>query len=329
MHLKENRNMLQTPDYTILDHLMAMCAVVDFDLRYLYVNKAAAKHEQMRQEEMIGRSVMELHSSSETDSLLPHLKECLSERKPVEFEDPLSKSKIKIEPVAEGAFIHWIRLSASKTRVKINGNPLPTHINPNGYSQHLLASKVLEIDGWLDSLDLRTRETSEHISRVANATVIMAELAGVPENDMIYIRYGALLHDIGKIGIPDGILQKPDALTPEEWDVIRRHPIYAHDLFYPVEHLRNYLPIPYSHHERWDGTGYPQGLAGEQIPLAARLFAVIDVWDMLSHDRVYAKAWSQEKVTAYIKQQSGIQFDPHVADLFFHARKDLASLSMQ
>ncbi len=317
--------MFQAPDYTILDHLAAMCAVVDSDLRYVYVNKAAAKHQQMTRDEMLGHTIAELHPNSETELLLPHVRECLRTRQEVEFEEPLSKCKIKIEPVPEGAFIHWIRLPAHKTKIKANRRLSHLMID-NVYAPHPTESN-LEIDGWLDSLDLRTRETSEHISRVANATVALATIAGVSENEILYIKYGALLHDIGKIGIPDQVLLKPDTLTAEEWDIVRKHPLYAHDLFYPVEYLRSYLPIPYSHHEKWDGTGYPQGLKGEEIPLAARIFAVIDVWDSLSCDRVYAKAWSQEKITEYMQQQSGSHFDPQIVNLFFCAKKDLVRVS--
>jgi HD-GYP domain-containing protein (c-di-GMP phosphodiesterase class II) len=318
--MKEEK-MFQTPDYTILDHLTAMCAVVDYNFHYLYVNKAAAKHEKMSREEMLGRTILELHPNSEAELILSHLKECFSTRKAVEFEDPLSKWKIKIEPVSEGAFIHWIRLPASKTKVKIKNNKqlVPPMIN-GGHSQSLVESKVLEIDGWLDSLDLRTREPNAHITNVAETTVALAKMAGIPESELVYIRYGALLHDIGKIGIPDTILLKSDSLTAPEWDIVRKHPLYAYDLFYPVEFLKSCLSIPYSHHEKWDGTGYPQGLKGEQIPLPARLFAVVDVWDTLSFDRVYRKAWSREKIAEYIQGQSGSQFDPQAVDLFFRAK---------
>jgi len=313
--------MFQTPDYTILDHLTAMCAVVDSNFRYLYVNKAAAKHEQMSREEMLGHTIPELHPNSETDLILSYLKECFSTRKGVEFEDPQSRWKIKIEPVSEGAFIHWIRLPASKTKVKLKRNKqlMPPRID-GGYLQRSVEHRVLEMDGWLDALDVRTKETNEHITNVADMTVALAKMAGIPESEFVYIRYGALLHDIGKIGIPHTILLKSDTLTTQEWDVIRKHPLYAYDLFYPVEFLRSYLSIPYSHHEKWDGTGYPQGLKGEQIPLPARLFAVVDVWDTLSFDRVYRKAWSREKIIDYIQGQSGSHFDPQVVHLFFRAK---------
>lgn len=185
------------------------------------------------------------------------------------------------------------------------------------------------IEGWLDSLDTRTKETNEHILRVTHATVVLSRMLGIPDSEIECIGQGALLHDVGKIGIPDAILLKPDKLTEEEWDMIHKHPIYAHDLLSPVEYFRNCLDIPYSHHERWDGTGYPLGLKGEQIPLAARLFAVVDVWDSLSFDRVYRRAWPREKVMHHIQGQAGHHFDPTVVDLFFRAQKELDRLGGQ
>jgi response regulator RpfG family c-di-GMP phosphodiesterase len=187
-------------------------------------------------------------------------------------------------------------------------------------------SRDMQIEGWLDFLDVRTRETTDHIFRVAERTAALARMAGLEESEIVQIRYGALLHDIGKIGIPDAILLKEGRLTAEELDIVRRHPGYAHDLLYPVEHLRDCLSIPYSHHEKWDGTGYPQGLKGDEIPLAARLFAIVEVWDVLSCDRGYGKAWPQEKIAQHIQEQSGRHFDPQVVDLFFHAQKQPASL---
>ena len=133
----------------------------------------------------------------------------------------------------------------------------------------------------------------------------------------MHIRRGALLHDVGKIGIPDSILHKPDKLTEEEWTIMRRHPQLAYDMLYPIEYLRRALEIPLNHHEKWDGTGYPRGLRGEEIPIVARLFAVVDVWDALTSDRPYRPAWSQEEALTYIRDQSGRHFDPQVVDLFF------------
>lgn len=331
--------MFQRPDYTILDHLTEICEVVDFNLCYLYVNDAAVEREHISKDKLIGHTVLELHPNIESTRLFLHLKECLEKRKSVEFEDKssnpnsaIARWKIKIDPVAEGAFIHSTALSAYKTKIKIRKSTLRA-ITTNKYLQRSIdrlpaynsvskdPSEDLQIEGWLDALDSRTRETAEHIFRVTDATVVLAKMAGVPESEIVQIRHGALLHDIGKIGIPNTILLKSDKLTAEEWEIVRKHPIYAYDLFYPIEYLRNCLSIPYSHHEKWDGTGYPRGLKGEQIPLPARLFAIVDVWDTLSFDRVYGKAWPREKIIEYIQQQSGSHFDPEVVDLFFHAKK--------
>ncbi|MDQ7840924.1 MAG: PAS domain S-box protein [bacterium] len=167
------------------------------------------------------------------------------------------------------------------------------------------------------SLDLRDKETEGHTQRVAEMTVRLAAALGVPEADLVNVRRGALLHDVGKIGVPDAVLHKPGPLTEEEWVLMRRHPAQAREMLLPVPFLRPALDIPYSHHEKWDGTGYPQGLRGEHIPLAARIFAVVDVWDALRSDRPYRKAWDDEKAHAYIREQAGKHFDPRVVEAFF------------
>ena len=135
---------------------------------------------------------------------------------------------------------------------------------------------------------------------------------GIKDEDLVSIRRGALLHDIGKMGIPDSILLKPDALTDDEWAIMRKHPMLAFELLSAIRYLRSAIDIPYCHHEKWDGTGYPRGLKGEQIPLPARIFAVVDVWDALTSDRPYRKAWPKEKTIEYIKSQAGKHFDPQV-----------------
>ena len=172
------------------------------------------------------------------------------------------------------------------------------------------------IEGWSQALELRDQETQGHSARVLDLTLQLSTYMQLPENDTQDIRRGVLLHDIGKMGIPDAILHKPGPLTDDEWEVMRKHPQYAFDMLAPIVYLRNSLDIPYSHHEKWDGTGYPRHLKGETIPLAARLFSIVDVYDALTSDRPYRKAWSKEKTMEYISGESGKHFDPRVVDSF-------------
>ncbi|HEU5299957.1 MAG TPA: PAS domain S-box protein [bacterium] len=170
------------------------------------------------------------------------------------------------------------------------------------------------LEGWSRALDLRDKETEGHTQRVTELTLRLAREMGVRQEEMIQIRRGGLLHDIGKMGIPDSILLKPGPLDEREWEIMRQHPVFAFQLLNPIPHLRHALDIPLYHHEKWDGTGYPQGLKGEQIPLAARIFAVADVWDALRSDRPYRKAWPEEQARAYIASQAGKHFDPRVVE---------------
>jgi HD-GYP domain-containing protein (c-di-GMP phosphodiesterase class II) len=169
------------------------------------------------------------------------------------------------------------------------------------------------IEGWSHALDLRDKETEGHTQRVTELTVQLGRHFGLSEEDLVQVRRGALLHDIGKMGVPDGILLKPGPLTDEEWVTMRRHPTFAYEMLSPIHYLRAAIDIPYCHHEKWDGNGYPRGLRGEQIPLAARIFAVVDVWDALTSDRVYRAAWPKEKVLEHIRSLAGTHFDPQVA----------------
>jgi len=172
------------------------------------------------------------------------------------------------------------------------------------------------LEGWAKALELRDKETEGHSRRVTETTLGVARAMNVDEEDLIHIRHGALLHDIGKMAIPDEILRKPGTLTEPERQVVMQHPQAAYELLVRIPHLKKALDIPYCHHEKWDGTGYPHGLKGDEIPLAARIFAVVDVWDALSYDRPYRKAWSKEKVSEYISAASGKHFDPKVVTMF-------------
>jgi PAS domain S-box-containing protein len=172
------------------------------------------------------------------------------------------------------------------------------------------------IEGWVLALDLRDRETEGHTQRVTEMTIRLARELGCTDEELLHIRRGALLHDMGKMGIPDEILQKPGPLTDEEWVIMRRHPLYAYQMLSPISYLNQALIIPYYHHERWDGTGYPHGLKGEEIPLFARLFAVVDVWDALSSDRPYRKRIPPKEVAEYLEKEAGKLFDPSIVEKF-------------
>jgi hypothetical protein len=172
------------------------------------------------------------------------------------------------------------------------------------------------LEGWSHALDLRDNETEGHTHRVTELTVRLARALNVSEDDLTFIRWGSLLHDIGKLGVSDSILQKPDNLTEEETQTMQQHPRFAYGLMYPITYLRDALDIPCNHHEKWDGTGYPQGIAGEQIPLSARIFAIVDVYDALLYDRPHRKGWEKEKVMEHIREQSGKHFDPQIVEVF-------------
>lgn len=176
------------------------------------------------------------------------------------------------------------------------------------------------LKGWVDALDLRDKETKGHTDRVTALTERLARAMGLTDEQMVHIRRGARLHDIGKMAIPDDILLKKGQLTDEEREQIRQHPTTAYRMLNPIEFLRPALYIPYCHHEKWDGTGYPLGLKGEEIPLDARIFAVIDVWDALTSDRPYHRALPHDEVRQRIQADAGKHFDPRVVEAFMQMR---------
>ena len=183
-------------------------------------------------------------------------------------------------------------------------------------NSELLTAYDKTIEGWSKALDLRDKETEGHTQRVTDLAIKLARAVGIPEADLEHVRRGALLHDIGKMSVPDSILLKPDKLTDEEWVIMRNHPVYAYQWLSSIKFLEPALCIPYCHHEKWDGTGYPRGLKGDQIPLTARIFAIVDVWDALCSDRPYRLAWPKDKAFLHITEQSGKHFDPQVVETF-------------
>jgi putative nucleotidyltransferase with HDIG domain len=183
-------------------------------------------------------------------------------------------------------------------------------------NRELLMAYDTTIEGWSRALDYRDKETEGHSIRVTEMTVRLCKAIGMSDKDLVHVRRGALLHDIGKLGVPDSILLKPGTLTDDEFAVIKKHPDIAFKLLSPVAFLRPAMDIPYCHHEKWNGKGYPRGLKGEEIPLAARIFAVVDVWDALRSDRPYRPAWPEEKAREYLRSEAGAQFDAKIVDVF-------------
>ncbi|MDP1993502.1 MAG: HD-GYP domain-containing protein, partial [Syntrophales bacterium] len=182
------------------------------------------------------------------------------------------------------------------------------------------------LEGWSRALDYRDKETEGHSQRVTKLTIKVCRAMGMSDEELLHVHRGALLHDIGKLGVPDNILLKPGKLTEEEWVIMKKHPVISYEILSPISFLRQALDIPYCHHEKWDGTGYPRGLKGEHIPLAARIFSIVDVWDALCSDRPYRPAWPEEKVIEYIKEQTDKQFDPKVVEAFLELLNEFKSV---
>jgi PAS domain S-box-containing protein/putative nucleotidyltransferase with HDIG domain len=217
-----------------------------------------------------------------------------------------------LEPDAD--WFDYLYILAGQAAIAIENSSLFENLQRSNSELTLAYNETIE--GWSRALDLRDKETEFHTQRVTEMALKLASAFGLNEAELVQVRWGALLHDIGKMGVPDGILHKPGPLTADEWMTMKKHPTFAYELLSPIRYLRLALDIPYCHHEKWDGNGYPRGLIGDQIPLVARIFAVVDVWDALSSDRPYRPAWAEEKVREHIRGESGIHFDPQVVDMF-------------
>lgn len=209
-------------------------------------------------------------------------------------------------------FLHTL---AGQAAIAIESSQLFENLQRS--NQELMQAYDTTLEGWARALEIRDRETEGHTRRVTDMTLHLARFMGISENEMVNIHRGVLLHDIGKMGVRDDILKKTGPLTDGEWTEMRQHPVYAYNLLSPIAYLRGALDIPYCHHEHWDGSGYPRALRGEQIPLSARIFSVIDIWDALLSDRPYRKAWPKEKVIGYIKDIAGTILDPAIVEVFF------------
>jgi response regulator RpfG family c-di-GMP phosphodiesterase len=188
--------------------------------------------------------------------------------------------------------------------------------------QDILHAYDETLEGWVHGLDIRVHESNGHTRRVTEQSLSLATVVGLPEDQLQNIRRGSLLHDIGNAGVPDRVLLKPDVLTEEERNLVRQHPNIAREMLYPISYLRPALDIPYCHHEWWDGSGYPRGIRGDAIPMAARIFTIVDVWDSLLSNRPYRPAWSRGQVIKYMHAMTGIQFDPGLMDIFWKMVQD-------
>ncbi len=286
---------------------------------FLYVSPACRTLMGYEPEELIGKGVLSFVHTEDAEYLL----KLFSSSK---WDDPTAAVPYRARH-KNGDYV-WLETTA---RVIYDENNKATEIQASSRditerkqaqvalqraNQDLREAYDKTIEGWVVALDLRDRETEGHTQRVTEMTVRLARNLGCTDEEIVHIRRGALLHDMGKMGIPDEILQKPGPLTEQEWEVMRRHPQYAYQMLSPISYLNQALIIPYYHHERWDGSGYPHGLKGEEIPLFARLFAIVDVWDALSSDRPYRKRMPPKDVIEYLQQESGKLFDAYIVEKF-------------
>ena len=221
-------------------------------------------------------------------------------------------------------WLDYLEMLAGQIAIAVDNGTLFRDLQRS--NAELMLAYEATLEGWSAALDLRDRETEGHTQRVTAMTIKLAEAMGIKDFELINIRRGALLHDIGKMGIPDHILLKPAKLNEEEWQHMRMHAVYAYNLLSNINYLRDALDIPYCHHEKWNGTGYPRGLKGEEIPLSARIFAVADVYDALTSDRPYRRGWSHQSALAYIQEQSGHYFDPKIVDVFLNMFREPAQV---
>lgn len=213
-------------------------------------------------------------------------------------------------------WLDFLNIIAGQTAIAIDSAMMFKELQRSNFELSLAYNAT--IDAWSRTLDLRDRDTEGHTRRVTDITVRFATIAGVTDSELVHIRRGATLHDIGKVAIPDEILFKPGPLDQDEWETMRKHPRYAVDLLTPIKYLEHSIEIPHWHHEKWDGTGYPDRLGGEEIPLSARLFALADVYDALTSDRPYRRAWQKQDALHYIENQAGRHFDPKLVPEFLN-----------
>ncbi|MEW6402371.1 MAG: HD domain-containing phosphohydrolase [Chloroflexota bacterium] len=300
-----------------------MISRIAIDGRFLYVSPASEALLGYLPEELVSTQSLDLIHAEDRPFILRIINESA--------EKPSAHTFSYRARHRNGDYV-WLETSARAVVDKTSGEVLEVQATSRDITERKHSEKALQhahnnlqeayertIEGWVRALDLRDRETEGHTKRVTELTMKVARRLGFSDEHLLQLRRGALLHDMGKMAIPDEILQKPGPLSELEWREMRRHPIYAYEMLSPISYLHGALEIPFCHHERWDGSGYPRGLKGEEIPLSARLFALVDVWDALRSDRPYRKCMPLEEVIAYLRDNAGKLFDPNLVEVFLSA----------
>lgn len=289
------------------------------DGKFAYINPTGLKMMGAgSRDEVIGKSILSIIAPEDTETIKAQLESAEVKRK---YQPPMKAKFIRMDQTIVNVEVVAIPITFDgKPAWQVVAHDITEQTqaqsNVQQASEDLFKAYEATLEGWSHALEMRERETAGHSRRVADITVALAQKLGVASDQLIQIRRGAVLHDIGKLSIPDRILLKPEPLTKEEWVIMRQHPGFAYELLSPITYLEPALEIPCNHHERWDGTGYPRGITGEEIPLSARIFSVVDEWDALTSDRPYRRAWTREAARQYLRDQRGKKFDPIIVDAF-------------
>jgi PAS domain S-box-containing protein len=305
----------------LTDNMVDIISQIDSDRNFIYVSPSLKRVFGYEPNEILGKPAFEL---IHPDDIEPALTKVLETRKRGET-SLLLRYRWRH---ANGSYL-WVE-SATRLLNDEQGRPFGAIFGTRDITERELAEQKIQalhnelllaydetLEGWSRALNLRDPNTDGHSKRVVDMTVRLAKAVGIPESEIIHVRRGAILHDIGKMGIPDHILLKPEPLTDKEWQTMRLHPVFAYNMLANIPFLKPALDIPYYHHEKWDGSGYPRGLKGADIPLAARAFTIIDTLDALTSDRSYRLAWERATALDYIRARSGSWFDPEIVEMFF------------
>jgi PAS domain S-box-containing protein/putative nucleotidyltransferase with HDIG domain len=297
---------------SLIENSSDLIALVDNELRFSYASPSHKSVLGYSPIDLLGRRILDFLHPDEIDHVHGEIRKCLEETDSKYGLDFHLRHITGAWITFEGLFSGFEDTNGER-RAALNAHEITDRVKKE---EGLTLAYEATLEGWSRALELRNKETEGHSKRVTEKTLFLSQMAGVTGEAINYIRWGTLLHDIGKMAIPDSILLKTEELTEDEWDIMRMHPQYAYEMLYPIKYLQPAIDIPYNHHEKWDGSGYPRGLSNEEIPLAARIFAIIDVWDALTSERPYRPAWSEEAAFKYIRDQAGKHFDPDLVEKF-------------